>query len=65
MEQAFPLRDLAGAANHAVVDQLVPAERLRQRHQQWLVVLGGHLARRIERSIGPEPNRPWIRQFTL
>lgn len=40
--QAFALCDLAAAADHAVVEQLLPLESPRQCHQQALVDLGDH-----------------------
>ena len=52
MVQAFPLRDLAAAADHAIVEQLLLVKGLRQRHQQGLVNLAGDLARRLDLAIG-------------
>ena len=51
--QAFALRDLAPTADHTIVEQLLPVEGPRQRHQQGLVDLAGDLARRLDRPIRP------------
>jgi hypothetical protein len=65
--QTFALGDLASAGHHAVVEQLLPVERPRQRHQQGLVVLRGDLACGLDLAIWPHhhlagaalPNLQW------
>lgn len=51
--QAFALGDLGAAGHHAVVEQLLPVEGPRQRHQQGLIVLRGDLTRGLDLAIRP------------